>query len=130
MEYVISSFFWLVMAMIVAFIADSKGRNWFGWALYGFIIWPIALVHVLATTSSQAAQDRMALESGAKARCPQCAELIRREAKVCPHCQRDLPEGWPPKRLRPRPSVRHTPRRTEREVKPKPRRINIPGSDW
>jgi len=82
--------FWLIMAGVVAIIAHAKGRGALGWFLYGFVIWPIALVHILVTTASQQSLDERALASGERVRCPYCAEIIRREAKVCPHCQRDL----------------------------------------
>jgi hypothetical protein len=39
--------FWLVMGGVVAIVADSKGYNWFLWLLYGAVIWPIALTHIL-----------------------------------------------------------------------------------
>ena len=26
--------------------------------------------------------------------CPYCAEWIRPQAKICPHCGRELPAGW------------------------------------
>jgi hypothetical protein len=38
---------WVIMAIIVAMIANSKGRNVVSWFLFGFLIWPIALVAVL-----------------------------------------------------------------------------------
>ena len=38
---------WVIMAIIVAMIAKSKGRDALLWGLYGFAIWPIALVHIL-----------------------------------------------------------------------------------
>lgn len=41
--------FWLVMGGVVAIIAKSKGKSAFLWFLYGFVIWPIALVHILVT---------------------------------------------------------------------------------
>lgn len=40
-------FLWLMMATIVAIIANSKGRSAIGWWFYGFLIWPIALTHIL-----------------------------------------------------------------------------------
>jgi hypothetical protein len=39
--------FFLIMAVIVAMVANSKGRYAFGWFFYGLLIWPIALVHAL-----------------------------------------------------------------------------------
>jgi len=39
--------FWLIMAIIVAMVAKSRGRDAIGWFFYGLLIWPIALVHAL-----------------------------------------------------------------------------------
>lgn len=41
--------FWLVMAGVVAIVANSKGKSPLAWFFYGFLIWPIALVHILVT---------------------------------------------------------------------------------
>jgi hypothetical protein len=38
---------WLMMATIVAMIANSKGRSVVSWFPFGFLIWPIALVAAL-----------------------------------------------------------------------------------
>ncbi len=39
--------FGLIGAVIVAMIADHKGRNAMGWFLFGLVLWPIALVAIL-----------------------------------------------------------------------------------
>ena len=88
---------WLMFAFIVAVVAGSKGYSAFGWGLYGLLIWPIALVHILVKPNLQAARDAFVRKHAGRTPCPFCAEPIKRQAKVCPHCQRDLPEGWPPK---------------------------------
>ena len=44
MEWVI---FWLIMAVIVGMVANSKGRSFFLWFLYGLLIWPIGLTHAI-----------------------------------------------------------------------------------
>lgn len=46
-------FFWLMMGGVVAIIANSKGKNPFLWFLYGAMIWPIALTHILVTKSEK-----------------------------------------------------------------------------
>jgi predicted amidophosphoribosyltransferase len=47
-----------------------------GGILGGFLLGPLALL--------------MFAVSPDRAKCPHCAERVRFEAKVCPHCQRDL----------------------------------------
>jgi len=77
---------WLVMAVVVAIVAGSKGRNPFAWGLYGFLVWPIALVHILVTPSGPGAHDPAARRTA----CPHCAEEILEDALVCKHCGRDV----------------------------------------
>ena len=66
----------LLLAIIPAVIAAKKGRNPFLWYVYGVALWIVALIHAIMLPP--------------KRRCPFCAEAIRPEARVCPHCQRDL----------------------------------------
>lgn len=49
--------FWIIMAVIVGMIASSKGRNPVAWGLYGLLIWPIALVHIILTKPEGAASS-------------------------------------------------------------------------
>ena len=90
MEWLI---FWVVMAAVVAIIAHSKGLSGGLWFLYGFLIWPIALVHALVSPRADQAEKTRGLKAGRRP-CPHCAEMIRPEARVCPHCQRDLTPNW------------------------------------
>jgi hypothetical protein len=89
MEYVIAI---ILIGLIPAAIASSKGYNFFLWWLYGSAIFIVALPHSLLIGPG-----------GLKRKCPFCAETIRSEAIVCPHCQRDLPS---PEIIVPDPVVR------------------------
>jgi hypothetical protein len=77
----------LLVAVVIALIAAKKGRPALLWLCYGLLIWPVALIHVLLISSTPMAQ---AAKYG-RVPCPFCAEMIWPQARVCPHCRRDLP---------------------------------------
>ncbi len=74
--------FVLIGAVIVAMIADYKGRNAMGWFLFGLVLWPIALVAILLEDNRSPDNSQWP--------CPHCAELVLAKANVCPHCQTEL----------------------------------------
>ena len=82
---------WIVMAAITAMVAHTKGRSGIGFFFYGLFLWPIALVHALVEPKTEEAKAEDMLRQG-RYQCPFCAEWIKIEAKVCPHCQREIPE--------------------------------------
>lgn len=81
---------WLIGGIVVALIATSKAKSGCAWFIYGFLLWPIALVHVLVSPPNQEGMERRALQSGELKKCPHCAELIRADANVCRYCGRDV----------------------------------------
>ena len=81
--------FWIVMAFIVAIVGASKGRNGALWFLYGFLIWPVALIHGLCLSKTREAELEDAADAGRRP-CPKCAELILREATICRFCGSDV----------------------------------------
>lgn len=83
--------FWLIMAGIVALIASSKGKDAAGWFFYGLLIWPIALVHILVSSPNDKIVEASALARGQMKKCPQCAELIKKEARKCRYCSSEVP---------------------------------------
>ena len=77
----------LFLAFLPAAIAAKKGYPALVWWIYGLLLFPIAFVHALLIEHA----DR-------NRQCPFCAEKIMAEARVCPHCQRDLPPIQAPRR--------------------------------
>ncbi len=47
MEWIVLLPLWIGMALVIALVAKRQGRDAGGWFLYGFLLWPVALVHVL-----------------------------------------------------------------------------------
>lgn len=75
---------WLICGIIAAAIGDNKGHGCLG-AILGFVLGPIGILITYVLPN-----DNIPPEATKK--CPFCAEAIMREAKVCKHCGRDLPE--------------------------------------
>ena len=82
-------FYALIIGLIPAFIAKNKGYNFFGWWIYGSLIFIIAFPHALLSKPNQQEIDKQNLAHGMK-KCPHCAEIIRGEAQICKHCNCDV----------------------------------------
>ncbi|HGM5000878.1 TPA: zinc ribbon domain-containing protein [Serratia marcescens] len=78
-----------LLGLVPAFIAQSKGRSFAGWWIYGFLLFIVAIIHVLIIPS----EIKSNIHSPAIADlrdCPYCAEPIRRQASKCKHCGSDV----------------------------------------
>ena len=80
----------IVLGLIPAAIASSKGKNFLLWWIYGAALFIVALPHALIMKTDRQALEKKELATGDTRKCPYCAELIKREAKVCRYCHREL----------------------------------------
>jgi len=81
---------WFLCALGAASIYRSKGRSEAAAFLLGLFLGPVAVVLAAVTPKDEGALERKALDSGKIRKCPHCAELVKRDARVCRYCGRDL----------------------------------------
>ncbi|WP_114325986.1 zinc ribbon domain-containing protein [Candidatus Colwellia aromaticivorans] len=95
--YVIYIVLWVVVSLIVASVASSKGHSWSDYFFLSLIISPIiTLLIVIASSPNQDKLESLAIASGKERKCPSCAEIVKAEAKICKHCKSELPKFIPP----------------------------------
>lgn len=81
--------FAVLLGLIPAMVAQSKGRSFVFWWFYGAMLFIIALPHSLIISADAKSVEAKQLSEGMK-KCPHCAELVKEEAKVCRYCNREF----------------------------------------
>lgn len=72
---------WIGIAIVTAMAASSRGRSAFGWFILGALFSLLALIAVLVLPNRKTTPH-----PNTHVRCPDCQELVLKEARVCKHC--------------------------------------------
>lgn len=79
------AFLWIALSIACAFLAARRGRSVFGWFLISIFFTPlVGFVFLLVLPSKAIAPGHPTPETHVK--CPECRELVLRDARKCKHC--------------------------------------------
>jgi hypothetical protein len=76
---------------IVGVIAEQKNRKFFPWAIYGFLFFFLAIIHIAAIGDRK--YEELELDKLGLIKCPGCSKRVSAESVVCQYCNADLPKG-------------------------------------
>ena len=76
---------WLVGAVVVGAMAASRNRSGFAWFLLALVLTPV-LMGLLLIVLRRGDEGQQAYTADTHLHCPECREVVRRDARKCKHC--------------------------------------------
>ena len=84
-EYLVECVIIAMLMLLPANIAHRKGRSFSAFAIYGILLWIVALIHAIMMSS-----DKVKAEPDKYKSCPYCGETVLKVATKCKHCHEML----------------------------------------
>ena len=86
MECLAAAVVWIVCIAAGMAICQEKGRSTLEGLLLALLLGPIGVLVCAVLPKDVNGLEKRALRSGKMRKCPACAELVKRDAKVCHYC--------------------------------------------
>lgn len=83
---------WFILSLLVSLYASSKkGRSGFVFFIISILLSPIiGFIMALIISPNIDVIEGNILKKGMHKKCPQCAELVKKEASICKYCGSDI----------------------------------------
>jgi hypothetical protein len=81
---------WVVLAIVGAIVASNKGRSGAGWFFLCLLLTPVVILILLALPSLKRPEPRLAEPYEETKVCPECAEIVKLEARICRYCRHEF----------------------------------------
>lgn len=82
---------WIVLTIFAVYYGHKRGQSVIFCLIISVFLSPlIAFIAIALTKPKTEVVEARELKSGKMKRCPHCAELVRKEARVCKHCQQSF----------------------------------------
>jgi choline-glycine betaine transporter len=93
-EWLVDYFlYWIGLALVVGIAAGHRGRSGVGWFFLSLLISPLLGGLLFLAVGGKAVQQPVVLDASGQTitgdthmRCPECREIVRRDARKCKHC--------------------------------------------
>jgi predicted hydrocarbon binding protein len=93
MEILIWFFVWLLLSIPIAMWATAWGRSGGGYFVISVLLTPfIAAIILIVAGKKGEVEEKQKEQEGILKKCPECAEMVKSEAKICRFCRYEFPE--------------------------------------
>lgn len=82
---------WLVCGIAAGHIHEQRGRSMAAGFWAGILLGPLGVLLAIAASPDVAGRERRAIAANTHRQCPDCAELVKVEARICRFCSCALP---------------------------------------